>query len=304
MVTTTPARLLEIAAMRTGRTLEDVAAELGTVPQHERRPSVASRAVRTAHNAKIATGAEVAPGPAHVGAPPRKRQRVGKLREEFRQRSVMRGVPQFAPLDWSPESYRIARAVPTSGASASRAWRRLPAEYRRRVQLPALAMEPDEHGRMVATRTWEHPAARFVVALACVFLHEAHTTTRRGYAKIVQGRSRGMIAGLFLNPQTRKPYSVGRFFNDWNHDENDLWDCGHVVALRRARVVHSVQPPAECSDPAFVGVDRNGTPRALSQHWISERAVSPVAAPPMPDAAGFVHFVSLGLDVEHVDGPP
>jgi hypothetical protein len=111
-----------------------------------------------------------------------------------------------------------------------------------------------------------------------------------------------MIAALFIHPQTGKPYSVSRFFNDFSHDPLDFWDCGHVVALRRARVVHSVQPPPEVSDPAYVGVDKKGTPRALSQHWISARAASPTAAP-MPDAAGFVRFVR-GVDVEHVDEPP
>lgn len=191
--------------------------------------------------------------------------------------SIARGVPSFAPEDFSREAFALAARVMRGGASARDEVARMRRQYAQRVRWAALAYLPNEHGVHRPTRPWSHPAARRIVAVAAVMFRESQNTRRRGMHLLLQGFARGALCNLFPNRDTGKPVSKGTLYAT-SHDAQRTgpWDCGAVVALHRSGALVRHQPPASTAPAQYVGRGRDGSPRALNQYWLTERACSDV----------------------------
>lgn len=226
------------------------------------RPA-SSRAERRANDRRVLEAGE-------AGAPDRPPRRRGLAPRARR----------CAGLDWERDDFQRARRVSGSASSAREALSRLPRCYALRVERAALAMRRTTDGRRVPTRTLAHVVARRIVALAAVLFHAGRSSKRRGMARIVRGRTRGMFVTLFRgegraqNERQRARLSVSTFFATSHHGRtDDPWDCGAMVALHRAGAVWKHQPPAACAG-AFQGKDRDGRPRAFNEYHLTERACS------------------------------
>lgn len=186
--------------------------------------------------------------------------------------------------DWQGKTWRIVGGIMAdrSGRTASRWLAALPRAYAQRVRRAALCVERGPSGELAPRWSWRHIRARRRIALAVVAWLEAAPTRRRGWSRVVVGRSRGSWAALFpssseravSSPSSRSqvPHvSVSLLFGSTHHGSSSLSDCGDARALDRAGAWMMVQPPAHAVPPAHVGRGRDGTPRALGQVWISER---------------------------------
>lgn len=198
-----------------------------------------------------------------------------------RRRPLVPRSSKLPAVDWDRDDFARARRVSASGARARDALSRLPRCYAQRVERAALAMRPTTDGRRIPTRSWGHVVARRIVAVACVLFHAARPSRRRGMARIVRGRTRGMFVTLFRgegrardDERQRARLSISTFFATSHHGRtDDPWDCGAVVALHRAGALWRHQPPASCAG-AFQGKDRDGRPRAFNEYHLTDRACS------------------------------
>jgi hypothetical protein len=203
-----------------------------------------------------------------------------------RRRPLVPRSSRLPAVDWTREDFARARRVSASGSRARDALMRLPRCYAQRIERAALAMRPElgpdgkPTGRRVPTRGWGHVVARRIAAVACVMFHAARPSRRRGMARIVVGRTRGMFVTLFRgegrardDERQRARLSVSTFFATSHHGTDDPWDCGAVVALHRAGALWRHQPPASCAGP-WKGKDRDGRPRAFNEYHLTQRACS------------------------------
>jgi hypothetical protein len=269
------------AASGDSATLDDVRAAMGA-HAHVSASSRPSPAVRRAEAARVDAAAEpvVARELAPTLARPLRPRRARATRSEaFRTRAMERGAPGMAPLDWTPEDFATWRASHRSASSARAALATLPPVYARRVELAALAMTRREDGTRRPTRTWAHVQARRVVALAVTVFRASSPSRRRGMARKLVGRTRGMFATLAgINPSTGAPYSIGTFFHV--NDARGPWDCGAMVALHRAGALWRHQPPAACVPEGYRGRDRDGNERAFNEYHLTERVLAPAELAP------------------------
>lgn len=277
----TPSRLLEIARAR-GVDVEALQCE-PAAPLGQLAPARPSRAVRNANDRRLDARAEpvsVVVAGVEVGKPRPKRQRSMfatsiERRERMRSFNMARGVPSFAPADLSDQSYRIATRAQRGPASARDELAGLPRQCAQRTRWAALAYLPNERGELRPTRTWAHPAARRIVAVMAVMQHEARNTRRRGMHLLVEGFSRGSLCSAFRNAQTGAPVHKSTLYAvSFDARRRGPWDCGAVVALHRSGALVRHQPPASVARPEHVGKGRDGTPRALNQYWLTEKACS------------------------------
>lgn len=184
------------------------------------------------------------------------------------------GRGAMRPLDWTADEYAAAETLSRSPRAAARALCGLPPEYARRVELAALAYERQEDGRRLPTRTWCHVVARRIVALAVVLWRVSRSSRRRGMARIVVGRTRGMFASLFRNVFTGARLSISSLFATQHHDGASRWDCGDMVALARSGAIWKAQPPASSVAAAFRGKDRHGIARAFNEYHLTRRVAA------------------------------
>lgn len=198
-------------------------------------------------------------------------------RERMRTVSAERGVPHFAPEDYSREAFAIVARTERGPASARDRLAMLRRASAQRVRWAALAYLPDEHGVMRPTRTWAHPMARRIVACFAAMEHEARHTRRRGMHLLLEGFARGSLRALFRNAQTGEPVSLSTLYaTSFDRERTGPWHCGAVVALHRAGALVRHQPPASTAPAQYVGKGRDGAPRALNQYWFTERACTDV----------------------------
>lgn len=246
-------------------------------PKPRPRPSSQRGAYRAQQRALDAAAEESA-------APSKKPPRRGlapAARGKFLTRARERGCEQMAPLDWIRDDYAAAHLALAGPSRALAALAALPRCYAQRVERAALGRVRDERGFAVATRSLDSIVARRIVAAAVVMWRASKTSRRRGHARIVVGRTRGMLAALFQNPQRARSVSVSTLFaTSHGAHRRGEWDCGAIVALQRSGALWAHQPPAACASPAFVGRDRNGIARAFNEYHITERAASDEADEP------------------------
>ena len=301
-----PARLLEIAAAHG----VDVAAVQSTRVEPVGQ---APRAVRNANDRKLDARAELAPrvvvAGVEVGPARPKRPRRSFFAESVERRarmrsvSIDRGVPSFAPEDFSREAFIVAARAMRGGASARDVVAAMRRSYAQRVRWAALAYLPDEHGKLRPTRSWNHPAARRIVGVAAVMFRESLNTRRRGMHLLLQGFARGSLCVLFPNRETGKPVHVSTLYaTSYDAQRKGPWDCGAVVALHRSGALVRHQPPASTAPAQYVGRGRDGSPRALNQYWLTEKACSDEA---QDDAApAFYDWTPADDSPPEARGPP
>lgn len=277
----TPIEVLQVVARATGRTVEQVRAELDV---QAAEPSQSHAAAKDRERVRAELRAPAKPAPASK----RRGKRKGKgaplfvtslaaqeRRARFAAESERRGCPKFRPKDLAPSSYALTRRV-AGTRSAETELRRFPPAYRRLVMLAAYAMERTTDGRFEATRSLAKRRARRVIAAAALMLYLADRTKRNGHALVVEGYVRGTLALAFReNDDTEEAISVGSLFNTQDDGERDgPWQCGALEALKRAGAIRFHQPPADTQPACNVGRDRDGTPRAINQYWITEAALT------------------------------
>lgn len=224
-------------------------------------------------------------------------------RAKMRSVSINRGVPSFAPEDLSREAYAIAARTERGGASARDRLAMLRRASAQRVRWAALAYMPDENGVMRPTRSWSHPMARRIVAVFAVIEHESRHTKRRGMHLLLEGFARGSLCSAFRNHQTGEPVSISTLYaTSFDADRKGPWDCGAVTALHRSGALVKHQPPASTAPTQYVGKGRDGSPRALNQYWLTERACADV----VDDAAvpAFYDWTPAESSPPEARGPP
>lgn len=209
---------------------------------------------------------------------PRERASRMSLRTERRVRLeallTREGAPDCSPRDFPDRAYALARTlVRGTGHQAAKSLAELPAVYARRVRRAALGVARDaarEGGWSEAARELGDIRARLVVAAGVVLYHLGQPTRRRGYARVVDGFTREMLAGLFVDPKTHEPYSVSYLWGTSFRRESAWWDCGPFVALARTGAILKVQPPADEVPRRYVGPSGH----AFNEYWLSALACS------------------------------
>lgn len=279
-----PVELLAINARHTGRSVEQAAAELDAMALPKDARHEAAK-LRDETRAKLRAPTP-APAPARRGRrkkttaqqPPAwlTAEAARERRARFEAESKRRGCEKFRPKDLTPNVYAVTGRI-AGTRSAEAELRRFPPAFRRLVSIAAYAMQPSEEraGELVHTRALARRRARRIIQCAALLLYLADRTKRNGHALVVEGYTRGTLClALRRNDDTEKPPSVGSLFNTQTDGERrGLWDCGAIVALERAGAISFHQPPADTQPACNVGRDRDGTPRALNQYWITERAL-------------------------------
>lgn len=289
-----------------GQPVDQVRAVLGTPPPAPPALEATSAAPARAHDRRVAVVAETdrAPEGVPLERPPHRPLTPVGSRGAWVAELQASGRGGMRPLDWTREDYAAAELLSRSRAAAARALCGLPPEYARRVELAALAYERQPDGRRLPTRTWAHVRARRVLALAVILWRCSRSSRRRGMARIVVGRTRGMFASLFRNVFTGKRLSESSLFATQHHTGRSRWDCGDMVALCRAGAVWKAQPPASSVPEAFRGKDRNGIARAFNEYHLT-RAVA-AATVSDEDADELLERLELrdAWALEHASGAP
>jgi len=298
-------RLAAAIAGASGRPLEEVRAELGGV-ERLNDPAPAPRAAPQATRVRLpaamarAERAEVAahaePTEARVRRPgkPRPAERSA-TRGRFLSRAVERGCPRMDGLDWLPSDFATMRALEKSPRRCLEALAALPRVYALRVRRAALAIER-VGGELQAGRSLDHIRARRIVALAVVMWRASRTSRRSGMARILVGRTQGMIATLTFNPATLAPYSTSMLFGTQHHGGARVYDCGDVEALERSAALWCHQPPALAVPARFRGKDRDGNERAFAEYHFTEAAASDALEPDTES--------ELALGLAALEAPP
>lgn len=300
--------LAEVLARASGRALEEVRQQLGSsappAPAFDGKAS--ARAQRAEHTARVLERAEADDSTTESERPRARPLDPTGRRGAFVSELQASGRGRMRPLDWTGDDYAAAEAIARSARAAERALCSLPGEFARRVQLAALAYERAEDGRRLPTRTWAHVRARRIVALGVILWRCSRSSRRRGMARIVVGRTRGMFASLFRNVLTGERLSVSSLFATQHHDEGGRWDCGDMVALTRAGAVWKAQPPASRVSEAFCGVDRHGHARAFNEYHLSRRTCAIEHDRPRltPDLAGVLFDHLEQLEQLEATAPP
>lgn len=142
----------------------------------------------------------------------------------------------------------------------------LPRVYARAVQVAAFGQLTAAHVEATSghekrhaergprLRTLRNPRARACVAIAWLVYSLGRDTRRRGFARVLDGVSRGVIAALLPNPSTGEAYTVSHIAatsNDAGRAGPN--DCGALVALHRAGALFKQQPDAADVPAALVG---------------------------------------------------
>lgn len=296
-------RLAAAIAGASGRPLDAVRAELGAERLNgPPAPPATSSATRVRVPAAIAR-AEAAEVAAHAEPSEARQRRPGKprgaerstSRGAFLTRARERGCPRMDGLDWLPTDFATMRALERSPRRCLEALAALPRVYALRVRRAALAIER-VNGELQAGRGLEHIRARRIIALAVVMWRASRTSRRNGMARILVGRTQGMIATLTHNPATLAPYSVSMLFGTQHHGGARVYDCGDVEALERSAALWCHQPPALAVPPRFRGKDRDGNERAFAEYHFTEAAASDALEPDTES--------ELALGLAALEAPP
>lgn len=164
-----------------------------------------------------------------------------------------------------------------TGARAKAAiasWPRRLRGFRRIVVEAALGLDVERSDDFTDVRS------RRIIAYANTLVMLSHGTPRHGFAKVVEGYSRGALAQLSVNLDTGMPCTVSYIFAT-SHDASrtGIDDCGPMTVLRRSGALLADQPPEWASNPKFLGIPKprmvNGVRvmvrNALNVYWISAR---------------------------------
>jgi len=296
-------RLAAAIAGASGRPLEEVRADLGAErlndPPAPRAAPGATRvrvpaAVARRERAELAEHAEPTEARTRRPGKPRPAERSA-TRGAFLTTAAARGCPRMDGLDWLPTDFATMRALERSPRRCLEALAALPRVYALRVRRAALAIER-VNGELRPARSLEHIRARRIVALAVVMWRASRTSRRNGFARILVGRTQGMLATLTHNPATLAPYSVSMLFGTQHHGGRSIYDCGDVEALERSMALWCHQPPAMAVPARFRGRDRDGTERAFAEYHFTEAAASDALEPDTES--------ELALGLAALEAPP
>jgi hypothetical protein len=184
------------------------------------------------------------------------------------------GAPDCSPRDLPDRAYALGRTlVRGTSRQVVKSLAELPAVYAHRVRRAARGVAREagrEGGWSEAARELGDIRARLVVAAGVVLYHLGQPTRRRGYARVVDGYTREMLAQLFHDPRTNEPYSVSYLFGTKFRPDSEWWDCGPFVALAHTKTILKVQPPADEVPKRYVGPSGH----AFNEYWLSALACS------------------------------